>query len=108
MMSLKFNKTHPRPHFLHFHPLQAIKVRLIRIKHLFTWKNLHNEKVGELIHEKELIAEGLFVAIILHTLYNFFLSIDLAWVSVLIIAFEFLVILHEFEMHRNNVVIRNK
>jgi len=100
VMNIRYKKNHPKPHILHFNPFKAFKIRLLRLSHLLSFKNLHSSKVAEFIHEKELVAEGLLIAILLHTFYNFFLSIQLAWVSVIIIAVEFLVILHEFEIHQ--------
>ena len=87
--------------------MKALKIRFYRIKHLLKWENLHNE-LGEELKEKELVAEGLLVAIILHTCYNFFLTVNHAWISVIIIAVEFLVIIHEFELHKNNITVKTE
>jgi len=107
VLSLRYQAKQEVYHYLKFHLLKAIKVRFYRIKHILKWENLHNE-LGEEIKEKELVAEGLLVAIILHTCYNFFLTVNHAWISVIIIAVEFLVIIHEFELHKNNITVKTE
>ena len=107
MLSLNYQRTRETHHHMKFHLLKALKIRVHRIKHILKWENLHNE-LKEEIKEKELVAEGLLVAVILHTCYNFFLTINLAWISVIIIAVEFLVIIHEFELHKNNITVRKE
>jgi RsiW-degrading membrane proteinase PrsW (M82 family) len=96
----RFNKKNRSVNPIHL--LHGMRVRIKRLVHLFRWANVH-EELEEKLKENELVAEGLFIAIFLHTLYNFFLSYDMPWVSALIIGTEFLVILHEFELHRNNI-----
>lgn len=101
VLNLKYKRLNKIHRSYGFHLIHGLKIRLHRLKHLLNARNLHQE-IEEQLHEKELIAEGLLIAVILHTLYNFFLTYGYSWIGVLLVAIEFYVILHEFRLHKND------
>jgi len=106
VLNMKYKRFNKKHRSFGLHLFHGLKTRWKRMVHLIRFKNLHDE-LEEQLKEKELIGEGLLIAILLHTAYNFFLTYDYPLISVLIIGVEFLVILHEFELHRNNVNYNN-
>jgi len=87
----------------HFHVHKAFKVRWYRFKHFIQGKNLHQHIVDEL-HQDELIAEGLLIAIFLHAIFNFALTLGVGYLVVPFLALEYIFISHEFHVHKNMVV----
>jgi protease PrsW len=102
VLNLKYKKLNQKHRSFGFHFFHGLSIRIKRMQHLLKSKNLHLE-VEEKLKEKELIAEGMVAAILLHTAYNFFLTYDYAWISVIIIGIELFIILHEFETHKNTI-----
>ena len=84
----------------HFHVLKGLKVRFLRIKYLLQGKNLH-DVYRDHFHEDELIAEGLIVATVLHSLFNLTLSLSIGYLVVPLLAIEYFIIAHEFHIHSN-------
>jgi len=103
VLNLHYRRVNVKNRSYGFHLLHGLRVRLLRFKYLLQSKNLHHE-VDEYFKEKELVAEGLLIAIFLHTLYNFFVMRNLAWVSVILIAAEFYIVIHEVKLHNKKDV----
>lgn len=97
-------KAHPKHvrKLHHFHIGKAMKVRWHRFTHFFQGKNVHHH-MADVFHQDELIAEGLLIATILHTLFNFTLTLGLGYLVVPLLALEYAMIAHEFHVHKNFV-----
>lgn len=97
----KMHDTHVRK-LHHFHIGKAIKVRWHRFTHFFQGKNVHQHMV-DVFHQDELIAEGLLIATVLHTLFNFTLTLGFGYLVVPLLALEYAMIAHEFHVDKNFV-----
>lgn len=74
-----------------------------RLRDLLLWrKSVHLEKdlVGRL-HEQQLVAQGLFIAMFLHSVYNFLLEYGKVYLTVPLIAIEYMFIVRELHKDRN-------
>ncbi len=83
-----------------FHLGNAIKIRFLRSIHFLQGKNLH-EKFARSFRQDELIAEGLFVATVLHAIFNFTLTLGVGYLAVPLLVIEYSIIAHEFHVSRN-------
>lgn len=91
----------------HFHLARGLKVRWHRLSHFFQGKNLHHHDLQDVLHQDELIAEGIIIATLLHTLFNFLLTLNLGYLVIPFLALEYAMIAHEFHSHQNFVKQQN-
>lgn len=78
----------------------GVRVRALRLKQLLKGEQFHRSLQLKL-KEEELIAEGLFIAVMLHGIYNYLINIDQTIFIVPLIVMEYAIIVHELHVHRN-------
>ena len=91
-----------RKKHLHVKMLDGMKTRWARMKHWAAGSHILVE-IGHVIRRDELIAEGLFISMVLHGLYNTFLDYNKVYMVVPFLFVEFLFIWHEIEVTENRI-----
>jgi len=81
----------------------GLRLRWSRIKHLLGIEHFTNE-FRKYVRQEEILAEGLIIAVLIHAMFDFALTMHFAVLVVPMLFIEYSMIMHEFNRKQNREV----